>query len=69
MPIDTIQEYIGKKIKVTYDALDGEDFYDVVQLNDDNEVVMERSSRSEEPFAVSQSWFKGDMGRIIEILK
>jgi hypothetical protein len=65
----TIQDYLGKKIKVTYTSFEGEDFYDVIQLNDDDDVVIERSSQTLPPFSVDQKWFlKKDTGRKIEIL-
>lgn len=69
MPEKAIEKYLGKKIKVTYDAFEGTDFYDVIELNDDDDVVIERSSQTTNPFSVDQRWFLSkDTGRKIEIL-
>lgn len=72
MPQKTIEDYLGKKIKVTYKAFEGEDYYDVAKvLNTDKSVLMIRASQTTEPFSVTQNWFfeENAIGKKVEIVK
>jgi hypothetical protein len=66
---EIIEKSLNHTIEVTYDAFDGCDFYKVLKVDENNEVVLQRTGHGNEPFTVSKSWFtRHDTGRNIRIL-
>lgn len=62
------EDYLGKTIKVTYDVFDGVDYYQILDIDSQDQVVIRRKGL--ELFTVSRTWFeRHDTGRNIEIIK